>query len=142
MTCNIRQYSEKDLNAVLNAWEAANQLAHPFLSESFVDQVRNDIPNLYLSNADTWVADVNGKVVGFIALIGNEVGAIFVEPKFHSAGVGRALMDKANELHQSLEVEVFKDNAIGRKFYSNYGFSVLSEAIHESTGNIVLRLRL
>jgi putative acetyltransferase len=39
-----------------------------------------DSPKLYLPNADTWVAETNGAVVGFIALLGNFVGAIFVEP--------------------------------------------------------------
>ena len=50
-------------------------------------------------------------------------------------------MDKANELHSSLEVEVFKANAIGRKFYSKYGFELLEEKHHESTGQPLLRLR-
>ena len=51
-------------------------------------------------------------------------------------------MDKANELHSSLEVEVFKANTIGRKFYSSYGFELLEEKHHEPTGQPLLRLRL
>ena len=76
-----------------------------------------------------------------MALLGNEVGAIFVQPEFHGTGAGRALMDKAQELHGDLEVEVFEANSIGRKFYSSYGFEPLSERVHEETGNNVLRLR-
>ena len=49
----IRQYIESDLDDVLATWENANKLAHPFLKEDFVDQVRKDIPALYLPNADT-----------------------------------------------------------------------------------------
>jgi len=141
MNCIIRKYKETDLKAVLSSWENANRIAHPFLSESFVDKVRSDIPNLYLPNADTWVADVGGKVMGFIALIGNEIGAIFVEPEVHGTGVGRALMDKARSLHSTLEVEVFLENSIGRKFYSSYGFELMHEKNHEETGNMVLRLK-
>ena len=136
----IRQYSEEDLNSVLLSWENANKIAHPFLPKPFVDKVRNDIPNLYIPNADTWVAEVDGKTVGFISLIGNEVGAIFVEPEFHGAGFGRALMDKARSLHKSLELEVFKENAIGRKFYGAYGFKFMLEKEHEDTGKTVCRL--
>jgi putative acetyltransferase len=142
MAYMIREYKADDLEGVMSSWEHANDLAHPFLPKDFVDTVRRDIPNLYLPNAETWVADLDGTVVGFIALIGNEIGAVFVEPKYHSTGVGRALVGKAQELRGELEVEVFELNAIGRKFYSKCGFSLMSETIHEDTGNKVLRLKL
>ena len=137
---DVRPYHIKDLDQLMDAWEGANALAHPFLSEAYVAQLRRDIPALYLPNADTWVADLDGRVVGFLALIGNEVGAIFLQPDFHARGIGRALMDKAQELHGELEVEVFKENSIGREFYDNYGFVLLEEKCHEPTGDQVLRL--
>lgn len=136
----IRQYTEADLDGVLSSWENASRIAHPFLAEEFLEKERYNIPNVYLPNADTWVADIDGTVVGFVALVGNEVGAIFVEPEHHGKGVGKALMDKAQEIHGGLEVEVFEKNSIGRKFYARYGFKPLSEKIHEETGNNVLRL--
>ena len=137
----IREYSPDDLAGVLSAWESATVVAHPFLTEEFLDQERRNIPELYLPNAETWVAEEDGQVIGFIALIDNEVGAIFVNTEFHHTGAGRALMDKAQELRGSLEVEVFKENAIGRRFYFNYGFVLLEESIHEATGNALLRLK-
>ncbi len=141
MLHNIRQYKDSDLEGILSSWENASKLAHPFLTEEFLDTERYNIPNVYLPNADTWVAEIDKKVIGFIALIGNEVGAIFVEPEFHGIGVGRSLMDKARQIHEILEVEVFEDNSIGRKFYSSYGFSFLNKKNHEPTGNKMLRLK-
>ena len=141
MTHVIRQYVESDLDGVLSSWESASKIAHPFLTEEFLDTERYNIPNVYLPNTDTWVADVDGRVVGFIALMGNEVGAIFLDPEFQGIGIGRALMDKAQALHETLEVEVFKANSIGRKFYDRYGFGLLAESIHEPTSQDVLRLK-
>jgi putative acetyltransferase len=43
--------------------------------------------------------------------MGNEVGAIFLRPKFHGHGIGKALMLKAQEIDGTLEVEMFKANA-------------------------------
>lgn len=140
MNSNIRQYQAKDLNDLLIVWERASRLAHPFLSESFIAQERLNIPNMYLPNADTWVATRDDNVVGFIALIGNEVGAIFVDPNCHGQGTGKALMDKANALHPILELEVFKENKIGRKFYDRYGFTLMEEKVFEPTGDMILRL--
>mgnify|MGYP003666667369 FL=1 len=94
-----------------------------------------------MPNTDTWVVDIGGKIEGFIALMGNEVGAIFLQPEWHGKGVGKALMDKAQELHGDLEVEVFKENSIGRQFYSRYGFELLEEKWHGPTGQQVLRLK-
>ena len=106
----IRQYKDSDLSDVMSSWENASRIAHPFLTEEFLEQERYNIPNVYLPNADTWVVSYEGKVIGFIALMGSEVGAIFVQPSFHGKGAGLALMNKAQELHSNLEVEVFKDN--------------------------------
>lgn len=140
MQPTIRPYHANDLNNVLAAWESATAVAHPFLTEEFLDQERHNIPNVYLPNAETWVAEQEGCVVGFIALIGNEVGAIFVDSTLHKSGIGTALMDKAKELRGDLEVEVFEANSIGRQFYAKTGFQPLSESIHEQTGNKLCRL--
>jgi putative acetyltransferase len=137
----IRQYKESDLQAVLSSWESATRLAHPFMSDEFIAQERRNVADIYLPNTDTWVVELGGSVEGFIALMGNEVGAIFLQPDFHGKGAGKALMDKAQELHGDLEVEVFKENGIGRKFYARYGFEQLEETFHEPTGQQVLRLK-
>lgn len=137
----IRKYQEEDLTDVLSSWESASKIAHPFLTKEFLEQERYNIPNVYLPNAETWVVEQEGQVIGFIALIANEVGAIFVKADFHGTGAGKALMDKAQSLRADLEVEVFEANSIGRRFYSSYGFEYLTERIHEQTGNKLLRLK-
>lgn len=137
----VRQYNHSDLEGVLSAWENASKMAHPFLKEDFLAQERKNIPEVYLPNADTWVVDVDHQVAGFIALIGNEVGAIFLQPEHQGKKMGKLMMDKAQALHGDLEVEVFEKNAIGRHFYSHYGFQLIEEKNHEPTGERVLRLK-
>jgi putative acetyltransferase len=141
MKRTIRQYKDEDLAEVLASWENASRISHPFLSNEFIEQERYNVPNIYLPNADTWVIEQNGQVIGFIALLGNKVGAVFVQPEFHRTGAGWALMDKAQELHGNLEVEVFEANSIGCSFYTKYGFKYLTKKIHEDTGYTLLRLK-
>ena len=137
----IRQYKESDLKAVLDSWEVATRRAHAFMTDAFIAQERKNVAEIYLPNTDTWVAEIDGEVQGFIALMGNEVGAIFLQPAWHGKGIGKALMDKAQDVHSVLEVEVFESNSIGRSFYSKYGFELLEEKLHEPTGQQVLRLK-
>ena len=138
----IREYQDQDLDELLTVWESASGVAHPFLTQQFRATERENIPKLYLPNAETWVYAEEGRVVGFVALLGNEVGAIFVHPSCQRKGVGRQLMDKARELRGELVVEVFKKNTIGRAFYAKYGFEMIEEKVHEETGFELLRLRL
>ncbi|MEC7118707.1 MAG: GNAT family N-acetyltransferase [Pseudomonadota bacterium] len=141
MKVKIRQYMASDLDAVLDSWEVATRMAHEFMTDEFIAQERKNVADIYIPNTDTWVAELDSEVQGFIALMGNEVGAIFLQPHCHGRGVGKALMDKAQELHGDLEVEVFKENVIGRKFYIRYGFEHLEDKLHEPTGQQLLRLK-
>ncbi len=138
----IRCYHPTDLDDLLSVWAAATVVAHPFLSVEFLRRERHRIPSVYLPNAETWIWEAQGRVVGFASLLGNEVGALFVHPSCHRAGIGRALMDRARTLRGELEVEVFKANAQGRAFYADYGFELMEAKIHAQTGFEILRLRL
>ncbi len=142
VTRMIRPYKETDLSELLEAWYSASLLGHPFLDEAFFQQERNKIREVYLPNAETWVFEQDGAVVGFIALIGNEVGALFVESKYHGRGIGRALMDHARSIRDFLELVMFKDNKVGRDFYEKCGFHQVDEHVDKETGFVQLRLRL
>ena len=137
----IREYHDDDLDQLLEVWHRASEVAHPFLSEEFLAEERENIRNIYIPNTDTWVYDNAERVVGFISLMGNEVGAIFVLPDIQRQGIGRALMDLACERHDALELDVFVANPIGRAFYERYGFVQIGEHVHEGSGQPCLRLR-
>lgn len=137
----IRKYIESDEAEVLSSWENASKLAHPFLTEDLIEQTRKNIPIILLPKAETWVSEHEGIVIGFICITGNEVAALFIQPKFHGLGAGRALVDKARELCGDLEVEVFESNSIGLEFYLKYGFEPFFEKMHEITNQKVIRLK-
>ena len=138
----IRPYQDSDLDDLLSVWEEASSLAHPFLGISFREKERQSIREVYLPVAETWVWEARGRVAGFVSLLDNEIGGLFVLPTLHGSGIGRALVDHARVLHGSLEVEVFEKNSIGRAFYARYGFVEVDQKIHEPTGLTVLRLHL
>ncbi len=150
MTTEIRPYQKQDLPDLLNSWESASRLAHPFMTEKFFQQERKNIPELYIPNTDTWVVLVDEVVVGFIALIvadensqlSCEIGGLFVEPSFHRQKFGKTLLDKAKQLYGELAVKVFKENHIGSAFYHKYDFEFVSELIWDDTGDVLIEMKL
>ncbi len=138
----IRSYQPDDTDALVAIWRSANSLAHPFLKDAYVAQVAEDMRNIYLPNAETWVVEDNGTPVGFIAMIDNEIGGLFLAPSCHGRGLGRAMVDHVRAERQLLTVEVFEKNAMGRRFYESYGFRRVETVLHPPTGEQVLKLAL
>jgi len=138
----LRPHTADDVSAILDVWYRASLIAHPFLSEEFLASERREIEAEWLPIAETTVCEIDGRVVGFLSLVGDEVGAIFVDPRHQRRGAGRALMDHARTVRNELEVAVFEENAIGRSFYDGYGFEFVERRTNEETGHPELRLRL
>ncbi len=137
---SIRKYNDTDCEAVIEIWHAASKIATPFLSDEFLTWEREQIREVWMPSAETWVFETEGTVQGFVSLIGNEVGAIFVHPTSQGRGIGRALMDHAARLRDYLYLDVFKENAVDRRFYDRYGFRFQREHTHEETGRTQMRL--
>ena len=138
----IRKYEADDADALVRIWRKANALAHSFLPDDFVVQVAQDMRDIYLPNAEIWVLEEDESPLGFIALIGDEVGGLFLEPAFHGRGFGKALADHAVALHGPLRVEVFEKNAIGRRFYDRYGFVETERDVHEASGEVTIKMSM
>jgi hypothetical protein len=74
----IRKQQEKDIDEIINIWYKASGLAHSFLKTDFVEQVKKDLRDVYLPNAATWLYEDNHSVVGFISMLGNEIGGDYL----------------------------------------------------------------
>jgi putative acetyltransferase len=138
----IRAFVKEDLGELLDVWYRASLIAHSFLPEEFFETERRLIADEWLPQSETTVYELNGRVVGFLSLVGNEVGGIFVDPEYQRRGIGRALMDAARGVRDRLELEVFEANEPARRFYEAYGFEPVDRHINPDTGYPELRLRL
>jgi GNAT superfamily N-acetyltransferase len=86
------------------------------------------LPLSQVANGQVIVAEVDGEIAGFAAVVGGELDGLFVDPDLWGLGIGKALVDAAT--HQArrkgFTLQVVA-NPRARKFYERCGFSVEGE---------------
>ncbi|RMH04071.1 MAG: GNAT family N-acetyltransferase [Aquificota bacterium] len=135
---NIRRADEKDIpklvEVYLEGYKGLEEYAynHPDDVQAYLNWLfRRDV-------AGIWVAEEDGKILGFVASDGNwfskregkVVGAVHelvVLPPYRSKGVGKALMEKVFEYFKSrgldlAELWVGDENIPALEFYKKLGF--------------------
>jgi putative acetyltransferase len=138
----IREYKTEDTDALITIWDNAEPLAHPFLSDKVRDQIRRDMREIYLPNAETRVSENDGAPVGFVAMIGTEIGGLFLAPSEQGKGWGRQMLDHIVASKGPLTVEVFKDNKIDLPFYERYDFVVIGEGVFEASSDETFKMAM
>lgn len=83
------------------------------------------LPPAQIANGQVIVAELEGAIAGFAAVVGGELDGLFVEPDLRGRGVGRALADAAahEARNRGLTLSVIA-NPRARRFYESCGFSV------------------
>jgi 8-oxo-dGTP pyrophosphatase MutT (NUDIX family)/N-acetylglutamate synthase-like GNAT family acetyltransferase len=139
----LRPYdAARDLDRCLAIWRAASEVGHPFLDAATRDADANVIRDIYMPAAEVTVAERDGQVIGFVALLGQLVGGLFVDPAAHRAGAGRALIDDALGRKGRLEVEVYEANRGARAFYAACGFVTASRRERDDHGRALPLIRM
>ncbi|MDC9592428.1 GNAT family N-acetyltransferase [Xenorhabdus sp. IM139775] len=90
--------------------------------------------NIYIPAAEVYVDVQGSNVVGFYALHGNNLAAVFVSPDKQGQGIGKALVNDAKNRRTELTLSVYQQNQTSYEFYLSQGFSVVSEEVDENTG--------
>ena len=86
------------------------------------------LPEAQIANGQVIVAELDGEVAGFAAVVGGELDGLFVEPDLWGRGIGRALADAATHeaRNRGLALSVIA-NPRARPFYEHCGFSIEGE---------------
>lgn len=116
----------KDIKRLSTIWFEASLKAHPFIGVPRLVEQRRLVEEEYLPKAETWVASLDGEAVGFISLLDNFIGGIFVAPEWQGIGVGRKLIAYALERNGELSLEVYIANRRAVRFYASLGFREVS----------------
>ena len=109
-------------------WRAslANEEDRPHL-EAHPDAI--DLPREQIERGEVLVAEIDGQIAGFAAVVGSALDGLFVEPELWRRGVGAALVEAATHeaRKKGLSLTVIANSA-ARGFYEKCGFRLEGEA--------------
>ncbi|MEO6318721.1 MAG: GNAT family N-acetyltransferase [Acidimicrobiales bacterium] len=121
----IRRAAPEEAPAIADLFWRARLSAVPAIPPSVhpEDDVHTYVTTVLVPAKDTWVADDDGVVVGFMVLDPGWVDHLYVEPGRTGGGIGRQLLDVAKREHPTgLDLWAFQSNTGARRFYERHGF--------------------
>jgi GNAT superfamily N-acetyltransferase len=123
---NIRLANFADAEAITEVMTASRNVALPYLPNHHSRvQIQRWVEETVLNNSTVWIAEVNNKTVGFLALNGDELDHLYVHPDFWSKGIGSQLLALDKEQSQKLKLFTFQRNDRSRRFYEHHGFKLI-----------------
>jgi len=138
----IRKFEHSDTEKIVEIWYNASVIAHSFIPREMWESHKIELKNKYLPIAETRVAEESGILIGFISLLDNFIGGLFVATTKQGKGVGTKLIEQARLEKGHLNVSVYDKNINARRFYTKNGFRCISKEVQPETGEIVINMAL
>ena len=129
----VRKMRPAEVDAVADIWLETNIEAHSFVPERYWRDHFEAVKGL-LAQAELYVYEDEGEVLGFLGLEDGYIAGIFVRSEARSRGTGRQLLEAAKGLYSRLTLRVYQKNRRAADFYRREGFSVREESVDEGTG--------
>lgn len=107
---------------------ASRAEALPYLRRVHSDAAVGDwITTVLLPESESWVAWLDGRIVGFMALAGADLDQLYLRPGHYRRGIGSQLLAKAKQRRPNgLTLFTFQRNLRARAFYEAHGFAVVA----------------
>ncbi|SHO54568.1 N-acetyltransferase [Vibrio quintilis] len=130
----IRQFTPTDTDTILDIWLTASIQAHDFVDAGFWISQTDNMRDIYLPMAETWVYEQYSDILGFCSLYEQTLAALFVAPAHQHSGIGTQLINHAKKQQDALSLSVYKRNTSSTGFYLSQGFIICSEQTDPHTG--------
>lgn len=132
MIKKISNINDHQLDRLVSIWLNSNIDAHSFIDPDYWKDNESDVRRAF-PNADIYVYEVDGLILGFIGLIDNYIAGIFVDKFQRGAGIGTKLLNTAKKNKDKLELNVFEKNEKAIIFYKSNNFIIIQSQVDKNT---------
>jgi putative acetyltransferase len=131
----IISFEEHHYESLVDIWYRAALATHHFVARSDLEFFREIVQNGALRELELWIeCEDAAKPRGFIGLFDTKIEALFIAPEFHGQGIGRSLVQHAEQLKgPKLQVDVNEQNTGARAFYRRLGFEQVGRSALDPT---------
>jgi putative acetyltransferase len=122
--CVLRRARPDESDAIAVLFRLSRETALPYLPDLHTPgDDRTFFRDRVFATCAVWVAEDAGVLAGFCAFRDGWIDHLYVHPAHHRRGIGSALLRKAMEENERLQLWTFQRNAGARAFYEAHGFS-------------------
>lgn len=125
---DVRLLRREDIEEVIAIWHDSRKETHTAIGiETERGVTLEDSGRIFrehiASRCQIWVAQRDGRLLGFLAIRGSYIDRMYVRPDAQRRGAGAALLAKARDLSPAgLELHTHQANRRARDFYEKHGF--------------------
>ena len=124
----IREYQTDDFDSVTILWRIAREKSLPGFQRAkgyFFYQDQEYFQNRILKDNAVWVAEMEGRPAGFMAIKNDFIDQLYIHTDFQRRGIGAGLLDFARvSSPDHLWLYTLQVNLGARAFYEKHGFTV------------------
>jgi putative acetyltransferase len=137
---HIRKYTDKDYTAVVEIYNLSkiDELQYEEVQFKLLPLAEDSKRLFELKESDIYVySDLT--VIGYCAIYGTEIRALFVHPNWRGEGVGRSLLEYLlSKCTGEVSLFVAESNLPAKKLYALYDFKIVDEFKTTYNGEFVL----
>lgn len=126
----------EEINKVMTIWKDATIKAHGFIPEEYWLDNYDIVKEKYIPMGEIYVYLEENEIKGFISIIEEYIGALFVDINCQGKGIGTELVKHTKAIYEHLTLSVYKKNDQAVRFYKKVGFVVKSEQMNEETNEL------
>lgn len=123
----IRSYKENDFDPLTQLWRRSREISLPDFQREKGYPFEMDqayFKDSVLKKNSVWVAEIKSKPSAFIAICGDFIDLLYVDPNYWNQGVGKALLAHARSASpHHLWLFTLQVNHKARSFYQKNGFA-------------------
>lgn len=129
----LRHYRPQDFEDTVRLWYDVDRAAHPYVSERYsFSEYAAYFRDVMSVGSAIWLAEVAGRLAGFIILRGGHVDQLYVAANQQRRGIGGILMEQARaHSPRGLWLRCFVRNEYARRYYECLGFRVIDFGVSE-----------
>lgn len=130
MSVTVRRATADDVDAIASIWHDGWRVAHLGRVPTELEQER--LGGSWHDEAAarvtcTWVAETEGRVVGFVTVVDDEIDDIYVAAAVRGAGIATTLLRHGERVvrdagHPTAWLAVVAGNERARRFYERHGW--------------------